>query len=229
MKENYEECVDWRNSLLSFLLGVLLGLAAIGLLFGISFVSASPYQLNLSTGELIDLGVGNDTANITIYILNYSSQTILNNSYPNNTFQNVSNNITWYNYTNISQNVTWTNITNITNVTCVNCTQNYTNITDLRMYNYTYQLNGTTMNTSFYNQTQIDEKIALLTSSQNSLATAVGNDLNSLATTITAVNSSIDGSGTGKKNSDTALWIVIGLIGVISLFAILRAGNGGSE
>jgi hypothetical protein len=42
-------------------------------------VSAAPYQLNLSTGELIDLNVSNnETANITIYVLNYTTTTINN-------------------------------------------------------------------------------------------------------------------------------------------------------
>lgn len=221
MKENCEECADWKDGLFSFLLGVLIGLAFFGTIFGLSFLSASPYQLNLTTGVITDLNSSNnETANITIYVLpnitNINNITQINNV----------TNITYTNYTNLTayQNVTWNNITNITNLTCVNCTQNYTNITELRMYNYT--LNGTSWNGTFYNRTEVDEKFAIRTDF-NSLTTAIASDLNTLNLRIGLVNTTaMEKTVAGTtKNNNTALWIVIAVVGLISIFAMLVAGN----
>ena len=205
----------WIEEIRSTML--VIALLLLGILLGVEMVSASPYQLNLTTGHLIDLNSSNnETANITIYVLPNITNIITNN----NTYTNYTN------YTNLTtfQNVTWTNITNITNLTCVNCTQNYTNITDLRMYNYTYQFNSS--NGTFYNRTEIDEKFAGKIDF-NSLTTAVASDLNTLNLKIGLVNATaMEKAGiTTIKNNNTVLWIVIAVVGLISIFALLVAGN----
>ena len=196
--------LHWYNiGFLAGALGTLLAVIVMLLIITPS-VSASPYQLNLSTGELIDLNVSNETANIAIYIL------------PNIT--NI-NNITWNNYTNssISQNISWTNITNITNLTCINCTQNYTNNTEMKVYNYTYEINGT--NGSFYTASQTDNVFVTKTSF-NELSTNYNNLLNR----VNEVNSTI-GTTTTKQNN-TAIWVVLVLIGLVSLLALIRTMGG---
>jgi succinate dehydrogenase/fumarate reductase cytochrome b subunit len=203
-----------RENLIGDIRDVMLGIALVlfGICLGAAMVSASPYQLNLTTGQLIDLNSSNnETANITIYVL------------PNIT--NI-NNITYTNYTNYTnlttfQNVTWTNITNITNITCVNCTQNYnyTNNTDLRIYNYT--MNGTTWNGTFYNITEADGRFTGKTDF-NSFVTAVANDFNTLSIRINDINTTkITNKDT--KNNDTILWIGIAVVGMLSIVAIIVA------
>jgi hypothetical protein len=98
---------------------IWIALFLVGFAISISthLVSAWPYQLNLSTGILIDMNTSNnETTNFTIYILPQSY------------------NITYYNQTNITY----------VNLTCVNCTyNNYTyvnytyNGTNWLVYNQT--------------------------------------------------------------------------------------------
>jgi hypothetical protein len=181
--------------------------AIISLAFVITlqFVAASPYQLNLTTGELIDLNVSNnETTNITIYILNTTQQ-----------------NIVWNNYTN--QSISWTNITNITNTTCLNCSNNYTNYTNISMYNYNYTINGS--NGTFYNKTEVDEKFKSITDF-NTFAGSLAFDFNNLVTKVNTINES---SGIIKSEDNFVsnrflfiMNIISMILAVISLIIIFR-------
>jgi len=155
MNEEMEEKEYFR---LVAILFCLLGMLEIFLLvILINPVSASPYQLNLSTGELIDMNISNNqTANITIYIIN-----------------NTMNNYT-------TQNVTWLNITNVTNTTCVNCTNNYSNYTNISWYNSTYSVNGS--NGTFYTRTEVDSKLAAYKTITefNTFDTTINNKVNAI-------------------------------------------------
>lgn len=126
----------WREEYLkyfvltAYILGALL--TCFGCLCLLSPISAAPYQLNLTTGELIDLNVTNETANITIIIYNYT----LNNT------NTVINNIT--------------NITN-SNVTIVNETEF---VNKSYYYNESYGFNNETL-LNYYTKDEVNGKFLL--------------------------------------------------------------------
>ena len=83
------------------------------LVLALTFVSAWPYQLNISNGQIIDLNASNNaTTNFTIYVY------MINQTYNNTIYINQTNftcynctNISYYNYTYIFKNGTFYNIT----------------------------------------------------------------------------------------------------------------------
>lgn len=193
--------------------GMLMGVLLVGM------VSASPYQLNLSTGELIDLGIGNDSATIIIYIYNYTT------NHTNYTVQN----ITWVNITNVTNQTLF----EVTNLTCVNCTQNYTNATyelEPRKY-YLSNTSGT-----FYNVTQTEDKFVTKAvfeagiNNANSQINTLNSNLNIVNSNLNVTNSSVTEIKDKEKSKVTALWIVLIIVALISIVALWRAANqGGGE
>lgn len=193
---------------------ILVGGILIGVLLAGGLVSAWPYSINISTGEIVDLNVSNnETANLTIYIYNYTTN-----------FTNATQ--TYYNITN----VTVTNYTLIDNITCVNCTNNYTNITeqDLKIYNYTIQdSNGT-----YYNKTQTDNVFVSKTDFQNNLNNVITgtNTANSnLNTSISAINNTVTDMQKKNKNRNIPVWIGIIVAILIAIVAFYRASGGGQN
>lgn len=181
----------------------------------LTLISAWPYQLNLSDGTIIDLNSSNnETANLTIYVLNYtySNITYFNNTYPNNTYLNLTN------YTYVNQS----------NWTCLNCTYNVSNFTTVtNVSNFTYFLINATNNT-IYNRTEAEAKfmaIAEFNSFKNGLSYATKAEFDVLKANVT--NTII------KETSHGGLWgvviftLIIASIGAFLSFKIMKGEEDG--
>lgn len=196
-------------------IGTALLLCVVAFILSISIVSAWPYSINLSNGEIIDMNVSNnETVNLTIYVYNYTS---IGDA--------------WYqNFTNLTQEISWINITNVTNVTCVNCTNNYTNITnqDLKIYNYTIE----NSNGSYYNKSEIDNAFVTKTNFEgglNNVITQTNNANTNLNANLNEMNITVTDIQDKNKNKNTILWIVLIVVGLIAILAFWKTSQTGGE
>jgi len=175
------------------------------LILAIPFMSAWPLQL-LTNGSIIDLGT-NETINGDVIDFIYFNNTlyIVPASFTNITYQNITENITYY-------------VTNVTNIT-------YQNMTIGNLTNYTTQEITWENNTYFYgagnytyNEEEIDDKFAqyVLTSTGNTYA---------LKTELTILRNELNYTSTGSYVGTTTFWIMWTLLILIIISVVVYIIN----
>lgn len=194
---------EWRELyleyyvLFTFIVGVLLGIAAT--VFLLSPVSAAPYQLNLTTGELIDLNQTNETATIIINI---------------------------YNDTEIIHTHNYSGLINLTNITITNITNSnvtITNVTEYTNKSYFYNETGNFTNfTNYYTKAEADSRFNPLSETY-----ATYNDLNTVVSKVNSLNETYFNETEKKDNNNVGLWIVaiLGAIGSIIAIFMIKKGE----
>lgn len=175
----------------------------IGLLFVfcLSFISAWPYQLNTTNGQIIDLNSSNnETSNLTIYVIHQTNTTIINATTT----------------TIVNNTINTTSINNITNITCINCT-------------YVYNMSMAWSNWT-YNFSDIDAKFLKIgdfnSYKLNVLVPASKTEFDALVSKVNSINlTSIPETTT---SSTTTLWWISIIALLLGLLAIIIAWKAGS-
>lgn len=108
----------------------------VGMIMVVNSVSAFPYQLNLTDGTIVDLDSSNNFNGTLDIISNGSGLYIVERNPINYTISNIANT-----YQNITQNITYVNMT------CLNCTNYYNQTINNSYFDYGY--NKSDLNSNF--------------------------------------------------------------------------------